>query len=328
MRRRQFLSVASGAVLASPLAARGQSERIRRIAIMNANAETDPEGQVRISSFRRGLQDLGWTESRNLHIDYRWGAGDPARAQAIADELLTLRPELIVANGSAALSALHRKTSIPVVFVVVADPVGGGFVQDLARPGGTVTGFSTFEPEIGGKWLELIVKIRPGLRRVAGILDPDFRGFARVWSAVETLAPKLHLEARTLAFRKPADDIESAVAMFAQSGAAGLIVLPTAINNLHRARIIGAASRYRLPAIYPFALYARSGGLASYGIDTVDLFRRSASYVDRILKGEKPADLPVQAPTKYELVINMRTAKVLGIAIPESLQVQADELIQ
>lgn len=182
--------------------------------------------------------------------------------------------------------------------------------------------------KFGGKWLELIVKIRPGLRRVAGILDPDFRGFARVWSAVETLAPKLHLEARTLAFRKPADDIESAVAMFAQSGAAGLIVLPTALNNLHRARIIGAASRYRLPAIYPFALYARSGGLASYGIDTVDLFRRSASYVDRILKGEKPADLPVQAPTKYELVINMRTAKVLGIAIPESLQVQADELIQ
>jgi putative tryptophan/tyrosine transport system substrate-binding protein len=328
MKRRQFLSVTSSAVLASALAALAQSDRVRRIAIMNTTAEKDPEGQARISSFRRSLQDLGWTESRNLRIDYRWGAGDPARAQAIADELLTLRPELIVANGSAALSALHQKTSIPVVFVVVVDPVGGGFVRTLARPGGTVTGFSTFEPEIGGKWLELLMKIRPGIRRVAGILDPDFRGFARVWSAVESLGPKHDLKISTLAFRNPGDGIESAVGTFAQSAAAGLIVLPTAINNLHRDRIIGAAGRHRLPAIYPFALYARSGGLASYGIDTVDLFRRSASYVDRILKGEKPADLPVQAPTKYELVINLRTAKALGIAIPPSLQLQADELIQ
>jgi ABC-type uncharacterized transport system substrate-binding protein len=328
MKRRQFLSITSSAVLASPLAALAQSDRVRRIAIMNTTAENDPESQARMSSFRRGLQDLGWTESRNLRIDYRWGAGDLTRAQAIANELLTLRPELIVANGSAALSALHQKTGIPVVFVVVVDPVGGGFVQSLARPGGTITGFSTFEPEIGGKWLELIMKIRPGIRRVAGILDPDFRGVARVWNAVERLGPKFDLEISTLAFRNPGDDIESAIGTFAQSAAAGLIVLPTAINNLHRDRIIGAAGRYRLPAIYPFALYARSGGLASYGIDAADLFRRSASYVDRILKGEKPADLPVQAPTKYELVINLRTAKVLGIAIPQSLQLQADELIQ
>lgn len=328
MRRRQFLSIAAGAALASPFGVLAQSDRARRIAIMNTTAENDPEGQARISSFRQGLQDLGWTETRNLRIDYRWGAGDPVRAQAIANELLTLGPELIVANGSAALSALHERTSIPVVFVVVVDPVGGGFVRSLARPGGTVTGFSTFEPEIGGKWLEMLMKIRPGLRRVAGVLDPDFRGFARVWNAVESLGPKHDLEISTLAFRNPGDDIESAVGTFAQSAAAGLIVLPTAINNLQRDRIIAAAGRYRLPAIYPFALYARSGGLASYGVDTVDLFRRSASYVDRILKGEKPADLPVQAPTKYELVINLRTAKALGITVPQSLQVQADELIR
>jgi putative ABC transport system substrate-binding protein len=328
MRRRQFFSIAAGAALASPFGVLAQSDRARRIAIMNTTAENDPEGQARISSFRQGLQDLGWTETRNLRIDYRWGAGDPVRAQAIANDLLTLRPELIVANGSAALSALHERTSIPIVFVVVVDPVGGGFVRSLARPGGTVTGFSTFEPEIGGKWLEMLMKIRPGLRRVAGVLDPDFRGFARVWNAVESLGPKHDVEVSTLAFRNPGDDIESAVGTFAQSAPAGLIVLPTAINNLHRDRIIAAAGRHRLPAIYPFALYARSGGLASYGVDTVDLFRRSASYVDRILKGEKPADLPVQAPTKYELVINLRTAKALGITVPQSLQVQADELIR
>jgi putative ABC transport system substrate-binding protein len=295
---------------------------------MNTNAAKDPEGQARISSFRRSLQDLGWTESRNLRIDYRWGAGDPARAQAIADELLTLKPELIVANGSTALSALHQKTSIPVVFVVVVDPVGGGFVRTLARPGGTVTGFSTFEPEIGGKWLELLMKIRPGIRRVAGILDPDFRGFARVWNAVESLGPKHDLEISTLAFRNPGDGIESAVRDILRSRRRQ--VLSCCQPPLTIFTATGSSVRQAAPAAchLSFALYARSGGLSSYGIDTVDLFRRSASYVDRILKGEKPADLPVQAPTKYELVINLRTAKALGIAIPPSLQLQADELIQ
>jgi len=312
----------------SPAAAAQQLDRMRRIAIMNTNAENDSEGQARIAAFRRGLQELGWTEGRNLRIDYRWGAGEPARARAFARELVTLGPEVIVANGTAALSALHQRTSIPVVFVIVVDPVGAGFVQSLARPGSNITGFSSFEPEIGGKWLELLTEIRPGLKRVAGILDPTFRGFAAAWRAIENLGPRLGLDVTNLVFRNPSDDIESALGAFAQSAGGGLIVLPTSINNLHRNRIISLAARHRLPAVYPFALYARSGGLMSYGIDTVDLYRRSASYVDRILKGEKPADLPVQAPTKYELVINLKTARALALTIPPSLLLRADEVIQ
>jgi putative ABC transport system substrate-binding protein len=328
MRRRAFLSAAASAALSWPAAAVGQPDRVRRIAVINANAETDREGQARVQALRRGLQELGWTEGRNLRIDLRWGAGDPARAHASARELVGLAPEVIVANGTPAVSALHQQTSIPVVFVVVVDPVGAGFVQSLARPGGTITGFSSFEPEIGGKWLELLKEIAPALRRVAGILDPAFRTFAAVWRAIEHQGSTLGLDVRRFEFHDPADDIESAVGAFAQSSGAGLIVLPTAINNLHRARIIALAVRHRLPAVYPFALYARSGGLASYGIDTVDLYRRSAFYVDRILKGERPADLPVQAPTKYELVINLNTATVLGITIPRSLLLQADEIIR
>jgi putative ABC transport system substrate-binding protein len=328
MRRRAFLSAASGVLFASPLVAGAQLDRVRRIAVINTTAENDPEGQARIVAFRHGLQEGGWSESGNLRIDYRWGAGDPARARAIASELLKLTPDVIVANGSAALAALHRRTSIPVVFVVVVDPVGAGFVQSLARPGGTITGFSSFEPEIGGKWLQLLRQIKPELRRVAGVLDPAFPGFARIWRAIESLGPNLGLEISRLEFRNPGDDIASAIAALAQSTAAGLIVLPAAINNLHRDRIISAAARHRLPAVYPFALYARSGGLASYGIDTVDLYRRCASYVDRILKGDMPSDLPVQAPTKYELVINLKSAATLGITIPQSLQLQADEIIQ
>jgi len=327
MRRREFLSVTS-AVLTWPAVAIAQPDRVRRIAIMNTNAESDPEGRARIVAFRRGLQELGWTEGRNLRVDYRWGAGDPARARAFASELMTLSPEVIVANGTTALSALHQRTNIPVVFVVVVDPVGAGFVQSLARPGGTVTGFSSFEPEIGGKWLELLKEITPVLNRVAGILDPAFRGFAAVWRTIENLGPRLGLDVKSFIFHDPTDDIESAVGEFAQSPGAGLIVLPTAINNLHRTRIIALAARHRVPAVHPFPFYARGGGLASYGIDTVDLYRRRASYVDRILKGEKPADLPVQAPTKYELVVNVNTAKGLGITIQRPLLLRADEIIQ
>jgi putative ABC transport system substrate-binding protein len=300
---------------------------MRRIAIMNANAENDPEGQARIVAFRRSLRELGWTEGRNLHIDYRWGAGDASRARALASELVTLGPSVIVANGTPALAALHHRTSIPVVFVVVVDPVGAGFVQSLARPGGHITGFSSFEPDIGGKWLELLTAIRPGLKKVVGILDPSFPGFAAIWRGIEHRGPGLGLDVTRLVFRHPSDDIESGLGALAQSPAAGLIVLPTAINNLHRERIVSLAARHQLPAVYPFALYARSGGLMSYGIDTVDLYRRCASYVDRILKGEKPADLPVQAPIKYELAINLKTARSLALTIPPSLLLRADEVI-
>ena len=242
---------------------------------------------------------------------------------------MSLAPDVILANGTPALAALHRATrSIPVVFVAVVDPVGAGYVQSLARPGGDITGFSTFEPEIGSKWLELLKEAKPDLRRVAGILDPDFRGFAAVWQAIEGVAPKLGLAVTRMLFRHATDDIESAVAAFAQESGRGLIVLPTAINNASRARILLLAARHRLPTLYPFRHFATDGGLMSYGFDAADLFRRGASYVDRILKGKKPADLPVQAPTKYELVINLKTTKALGLDVPAILLARADEMIE
>jgi len=244
-------------------------------------------------------------------------------------ELLSLAPDVIVAHGTPALTALHRATrTIPVVFVSVIDPVGAGYVESLALPGGNITGFSTFEPEIGGKWLELLKEVAPGLRRVAGILDPGFRGFAGVWRAIENMAPRFGLEVTSLLLHAPTDDLESAVDTFAQGPGGGLIVLPTAINAVQRNRIFSLAARNRLPAVYAFRFYATDGGLMSYGIDTVDLFRRGASYVDRILKGEKPADLPVQAPIKFEMVINLKTAKALGLNVPDKLLALADEVVE
>jgi putative ABC transport system substrate-binding protein len=330
MRRREFVAGLGGAA-AWPLAARAQQQpdRMRRVAVIMVNAESDVQGQARVAAFRRGLRELGWIEGSNARIDFRWAAGDPARARVHASELVALAPDVIVANGSPAVAALHEATrSIPVVFVVVTDPVGAGYVQSLARPGGNITGFSTFEPEIGGKWLELLEEIAPGLERVGGILDPAFRGFAAVWHAIEGMAPKLGLELTTIVLRAPADDLESAIAAFAQKPRGALIVFPTAINNIQRDRIAALAARHRLPAVYPFALYATAGGLMSYGVDSVDLFRRGASYVDRILNGEKPADLPVQAPIKYELVINLKTAKALGLQVPPTLLARADEVIE
>jgi ABC-type uncharacterized transport system substrate-binding protein len=331
MRRREFITLLGGAAaVAWPLAAGAlQPDRMHRIGVMIVNAENEPEGQARIAVFRRGLQELGWMEGRNLLIDHRWGVSEPARARTFARELVSFAPDVIVVNGTPGLAALHDATSsIPVVFVMVVDPVGAGYVQSLARPGGNITGFLSFEPEMGGKWLELLKEIAPGLSRVAGILDPAFQGFAAVWRAIETLGPRAGLEVTSLAFRNPADDIESAVGAFAQTTGGGVIVLPTAINNLHRERIISLAASHRLPAVYPFPLYTTSGGLMSYGIDTLDVFRRSASYVDRILRGEKPVDLPVQAPVKYELVINLKTTKALGLDIPPTLLARADEVIE
>jgi putative tryptophan/tyrosine transport system substrate-binding protein len=330
MKRRELITLLGGAAVAWPLAVRAQQpDRIRRIGVMMVNAEDDPEGQRRIRVFRQGLQQLGWSEGRNIRIDYRWRVDEADRARTSTAELITSAPDAILANGTPALAALHRATrSIPVVFVVVVDPVGGGYVESMARPGANITGFSTFEPEIGSKWLELLKEIRPGLRRVAAILDPGFRGFARVWQAIETAAPGFGLEVTNLAFRHSSDDIEAAVAALAQAPGGGLIVLPTAINNASRDRIFSLAARHRLPAVYPFRYFATGGGLMSYGFDTLDLFRRGAFYVDRILKGEKQADLPVQAPVKYELVINLKTAKSLGLDVPLHLQQRADEVIE
>ena len=330
MRRREFIALFGGVGIAWPLAAYAQqTERMRRIGVVAAYAESDPEAQTRVIAFRQALGGLGWIEGRNVAMEYRWGAGDAGRARAFATELVSLKPDVILAHGTPAVTALRAATrTIPVVFVSVIDPVGAGHVQSLARPGGNITGFGTFEPEIGGKWLELLKEVAPGLKRVAGISDPAFKGFAGVWSAIETTAPRFGLEVRSLPFHAPTDDLESAVARFAQEPGGGLIVLPTALNAVERNRIFSSAARGRLPAMYAFRFYATDGGLMSYGIDTVDLFRRSASYVDRILKGEKPTDLPVQAPTKFEMVINLKTAKALGLTVPPSLLATADEVIE
>jgi ABC-type uncharacterized transport system substrate-binding protein len=329
MKRRDFITLLGGAGV-WPLGARAQQrERMRRVGVLMAYAEGDPEAQARVVAFRQGLRELGWTEGHNLQMDYRYRTGEPDRARIFVTELLSLAPDVIVAHGTPALTALHRATrTIPVVFVSVIDPVGAGYVESLALPGGNITGFSTFEPEIGGKWLELLTEVAPGLRRVAGILDPGFRGFAGGWRAIENMAPRFGLEVTSLLLHAPTDDLESAVDTFAQGPGGGLIVLPTAINAVQRNRIFSLAARNRLPAVYAFRFYATDGGLMSYGIDTVDLFRRGASYVDRILKGEKPADLPVQAPIKFEMVINLKTAKALGLNVPDKLLALADEVVE
>jgi putative tryptophan/tyrosine transport system substrate-binding protein len=327
VKRREFIALLAAA--AWPLAARAQPGRMRRIGVLMAYDESDPEAQARINAFRQSLRELGWMEDHNIRMEHRWGTGDPDRARTFVAELISQAPDVIVAHGTPALTALHRATrTIPVVFVSVIDPVGAGYVQSLALPGDNITGFSTFEPEIGGKWLELLKEIAPGLRRVAGILDPSFRGFAGVWGAIENMAPRFGLEVTSLLFHAPTDDLESAVSKFGEEPGGGLIVLPTAINAVQRNRIFALAARNRLPAIYAFRFYATDGGLMSYGIDTVDLFRRSASYVDRILKGEKPANLPVQAPTKFEMVINLKTAGALRLDVPPMLLARADEVIE
>jgi putative ABC transport system substrate-binding protein len=327
MRRRTFIALGS-AFLALPFPAPAQQQRSpRRIAIMMAASEDDPEGQVRIVGFRQKLQELGWTEGRNLQIDYRWAAG-PDRSTTYAAELLRLAPEVIVANGTPALTAVSQATrTVPVVFVVVVDPIGAGFVRNLARPGGNITGFSTFEPEMGTKWLALLKEASPNLGRVAVIWDPGFKGFFTLWRAIEGAAIGLGLEVSSVPFHDRSDDIESTVAGFAQQPGGGLITLPTTLNHVNRQRIFSLAVRHQLPAVYPFRHYATDGGLMAYGFDTTDLFRKSALYVDRILRGESPADLPVQAPAKFELIVNLRTAKAIGLTIPESFLLRADALI-
>lgn len=329
MRRREFIKLIGGALTAKPFAVQAQQSALKRIGVVVNNEEHDPDGQARVAAFREGLGELGWIEGHNCHLDYRWGAGDPDRAKADVADLIALSPDIILANGTIALSALRRVTqTIPIVFVVVTDPVGAGFVQSLARPSGNITGFSTFEPEIGGKWLEILHEASPEVRRIAVLYEPGFQGFAALLQAVESLAPSMGITARSIAFRDPSSDIEPDIATFAKDGMGGLIVLPSGTNTIARKRLFELALRYRLPAIYPFRQFAVDGGLMAYGFDPRDLFRRGSSYVDRILKGEKPADLPVQAPTKYELVINLKTAKATGVAIPGTMLARADDVIE
>jgi putative ABC transport system substrate-binding protein len=291
-------------------------------------AERDPEGQARIAAFREGLGKLGWTEGREIQIEYRWFAGDPERAQAYAADLVKLKPEAIFAGTAPALAPLLRETrSVPIVFAQVADPVGGGFVTSLARPGGNITGFAQFEYAIGAKWLELLKQIAPQVARAAIIYDPTNPEASEYLPPIETAARSFGVQISISAVRS-VDEIERAIEQFAREPNGGLIPLPSPLIAVHRDLIISLAMSHRLPNVYAYRYYPIGGGLASYGIEIVELYRRAASYVDRILRGEKPGDLPVQQATRFELVINLKTAKALGLDPPITLLARTDEVIE
>ena len=328
MKRRQFITILGGAA-AWPLAARAQqSERMRRIGVLMNLAADDPEAQVRLAAFHQGLQELGWTVGRNLRIDTRWGAGDADRYRRYSTELVALAPDVILAASGATVPWLLQATrSVPIVFAQVPDPVGAGFVESLAHPGGNITGFTNFEFSIGGKLLELLKEIAPRVTRAAVLRDAADPAGVGQWGAIQTAAPSLGLELRVVDVRD-AGEIERSITAFARGSNGGMIVTGSAPTAIHRDLIITLAARHRLPSVYAYRYHATSGGLISYGPETIDQYRRAASYVDRIFRGEKPADLPVQAPTKYELVINLKTAKALGLDVPPTLLARADEVIE
>jgi putative ABC transport system substrate-binding protein len=329
VRRRQFITLLGGAAAVWPLAARGQPrERMRRIGALMSLAEDDPEDHQRRAAFQQALRQLGWTEGGNLSIEYRWYSGDLARARALAKELVELEPDLIVAGATPALTALALQIrAIPIVFVGVSDPVGQGFVTSLARPGGNATGLTFFEFSVVGKMLEVLKQIAPGIVRVALAFNPDNLSNPPFLRAIEAAAPSLAMELTKVPVRNAAE-IEPALAAIARHSGSGLMCLPDPFTVAHRDLIVGLAARYRLPAIYIQRSFVSAGGLMSYGVDVTDLFRRAAPYVDRILKGAKPADLPVQQPTKFELAINLKAAKALGLEVPSSLLALADEVIE
>jgi ABC-type uncharacterized transport system substrate-binding protein len=328
MRRREFISLLGGAA-AWPLAAGAQQgERVRRIGVLMAQAANDPEGQARIAAFLQGLQELGWSVGRNLRIDIRWSAGNADDTHKYAAELVALAPDIILASTTPSVAALLQATrTVPIVFTVVADPVGAGFVDSLARPGGNATGFITFEYGLAAKWLELLKEIAPGTTRAAVLRDPAITSGIGQFAAIQTAAPSLGMEIVPVNVRD-AGDIERAVATFARVGNGGLIATGGPLTQLHRDLIIMLTARHKLPAVYANRFFVADGGLMSYGSDLVGQHRPAARYVDRILKGEKPADLPVQAPTKYELVINLKTARALGLEVPASVLARADEVIE
>jgi putative tryptophan/tyrosine transport system substrate-binding protein len=329
MRRREFITLLGGAAVAWQSAARAQQpEQMRRIGVLMNRATDDPEDQAYLAAFRQALQQLGWPEGRNVQIDYRWASGDADLVRKHAAELVALAPDVILAAGSPSVAALQRVTrSLPIVFVRVADPVGGGLVDSLARPGGNVTGFMQFEYSFSGKWLELLKQIAPQVTRAAVLRNPDNRAGTGQFAAIQSMAQSLGVELRPVDTRD-AGEIERAVAAFARSPNSGLIVTPSATTGGNRDLIVTLAARHKLPAVYADRSDAASGGLVSYGVDRVDQFRRAAGYVARILKGEKPSELPVQAPVKFELTINLKTAKALDLPIPRSLLERADEVIE
>jgi putative ABC transport system substrate-binding protein len=329
MKRREFITLLAGGAAAWPFAARAQQgEQMRRIGVLMNFAVDDPESEHRVTAFVQGLGQLGWTDGRNVRIDTRWAAGDPDSFRKFSAELVALAPDVILASGATSLGPLLQATRvIPIVFVNANDPVGAGFVQSLARPGGNATGFMNIEYGQGGKWLELLKQIAPGVTRAAVLRDPTIPAGIGQLAAIQAVAPSFGVEVTPLDVREAAE-IERAVMAFARSPNGGLIVTTNTLAAMHRDLIIALAARHRLPAVYAYRYHVISGGLISYGSDTHDPFRRAAEYVDRILRGDRPADLPVQAPTRYELVINLKTAKALGLAVPQSLLARADEVIE
>jgi putative tryptophan/tyrosine transport system substrate-binding protein len=329
MKRREFITLLGSAVAAWPLAARAQqAAAMRRVAVLLPATADDPDFQARVGAFLQGLQEAGWSIGRNLRIDTRWAGANADDIRRHVAELLALGPDVILAYGSSTVRPLLQATrTVPIVFPVAGDPVGGGLVESLARPGGNATGFMTTEYTVGGKWLDLLKEIAPGLTRAAVLRDPTQGSGTSQFAVIQAMAPSLRVEVSPVNTRE-ASETDRVVSAFARSPNGGLIVTAGAASVAHRALIIGLAAQYKLPAIYFERTFVASGGLVSYGADYIDQFRRTAGYVDRILKGEKPADLPVQAPTKFELVINVRTAKALGIEVPPTLLARADEVIE
>jgi putative tryptophan/tyrosine transport system substrate-binding protein len=330
MRRRAFIGLLGGTVVWPVVTRAQQSERMRRIGVLMNRAADDPQGQARLAAFQQGLQQLGWTDGGNARIETRWAADDVDRERRSAAELVALAPDIVLASGTLSVTALqHVSSTLPIVFVGVTDPVGAGLVDSLARPGGNVTGFMIYEYNLSGKWLELLKQIAPSVTRVAVIRNPDNPVGVAVFSALRAAAQPLRVEVSPVDSRRNADEIERAITAFARSPNSGLILTPNAAAMpAHYSLIITLAARYKLPAVYPFHDMVTGGGLMSYGPDVVDQCRRAAEYVDRILKGEKPAELPVQQATKFELYINLKTAKALGLDVPNTLIGRADEVIE
>jgi putative ABC transport system substrate-binding protein len=329
MHRRELLTLIGGSAAAWPLGARAQQpERIRRISVLTGVAEGDAEGQVRNAAFLQGLQQLGWTVGRNLQIEYRWAAGSPSDLHKYAKELVALAPEVIFVAGGTSLGPMLQVTrTVPIVFAIVPDPVGSGFVASLARPGGNATGFMQFEYNLSAKWPELLKEIAPGVTRAAVIWDPSIPPGIGQFAIIQSVAPSVGMDLTPVNARDAAE-MERGIAEFARFPNGGLIVTGSALTVVHRDLIVALAARHKLPAVYFQRQFVDAGGLIAYGSNWVEQFRRAATYVDRVLRGEKPADLPVQAPTKYELIINLKTAKALGLLITPAVLARADEVIE
>jgi putative tryptophan/tyrosine transport system substrate-binding protein len=329
MKRREFITLLGGAAAAWPFAAGAQqSERVRRLGVLMHTVSDEPEAQARLAAFLQGLQEAGWAVGRNLQIDIRWSGGDIVHLRKQAAELIGFGPDVVLAGIGASAGALQEVSrTVPIVFAQVIDPVGAGNVVSLARPGGNATGFTQFEYSLSGKWLELLKEVAPHVTRVGVLRSPGAGATIGQWAVLQALSPPLGVELSPIDLRGAAE-IERTIAAFAREPNGGLISIVSAAAQIHRELILSLAARHRLPAVYPYRFYVTAGGLISYGPDLVSQYRLAARYVDRILRGEKPADLPVQAPTKYELAINLKTAKALGLEVPPSLLARADEVIE